>query len=83
MHEQEDTSTEIEFEKLKEAGLASNLRTGMKSFGNDDDENMDLALNAEWGVSSKFEYQDMLAPFDDTEDYSTSSLLKNKGANLT
>lgn len=25
----------------------------------------------------------MLAPFDDTEDFSTASLLKNKGSNLT
>jgi hypothetical protein len=34
-------------------------------------------------MSSNTEYQDQLAPFDNTEDYSAASLLKNKGPNLT
>jgi hypothetical protein len=39
--------------------------------------------NLLWRVASKNEYQDLLAPFDKTEDYSTASMLKNKGPNLT
>ena len=34
-------------------------------------------------VTARQEYQDLLAPFDQTEDYSTASQLKNKGPNLT
>lgn len=36
-----------------------------------------------WRVANRHEYQDIIAPFDDTEDFSTASLLKNKGTNLT
>ena len=36
-----------------------------------------------WSVSSNQEYQDQLAPFDVAEDYSTASLMKNKGPNLS
>jgi len=36
-----------------------------------------------WSVGSKQEYQDKLAPFDVAEDFSTASLMKNKGPNLT
>jgi hypothetical protein len=38
---------------------------------------------AVWKECSRSEYQDLLAPFDNTEDYSTASLMKNKGPNLT
>jgi hypothetical protein len=34
-------------------------------------------------IPSTTDYQDLLAPFDNTEDYSTASMLKNKGSNLT
>jgi hypothetical protein len=34
-------------------------------------------------VASRQEYQDKLAPFDVAEDFSTASLMKNKGPNLT
>lgn len=36
-----------------------------------------------WRVLTKSEYVDSFAPFDRTEDYSTASLMRNKGPNLT
>jgi len=32
-----------------------------------------------WSLISSNEFQDLLAPFDNTEDFSTASILKNKG----
>ena len=37
----------------------------------------------EWTLRSNVEFQDLLAPFDTTEDFSTAQLMKNHGPNLT
>lgn len=82
-HEQGSMESENEFEKLKLAGMSSHLLTRKLAI-EDEDEQMPIAKEeVVWRPCSKGEYQDLLAPFDNTEDYSTASLMKNKGPNLT
>ena len=71
-----------EFKKLQEAGQSSNVRTGNR-LTNRDDEDILMKTDLLWSVTPRQEYQDLLAPFDQTEDFSTASQLKNKGPNLT
>jgi hypothetical protein len=47
----------------------------------DQEEMIDVDKN--WKVLNKTEFMDIFAPFDHTEDFSTASLMKNKGTSLT
>lgn len=78
--EHDTLESEKEFEKLQEAGLPSDSLTKQED---DEDEVMAYHKELLWKVNTKHEYQDLLAPFDNTEDFSTASILKNKGPNLT
>lgn len=78
-HVEGSEQQDVEFLKLSESGVTTNVLTGA---GLPEDTEMydDGQL---WKVAAKNEYQDLLAPFDISEDYSTASMLKNKGPNLT
>ncbi len=87
-HEQGSHEEAKEFEKLSESGVTTNVLTNNRNGQEDEDE--DYSMNGKggasgllWKVASRNEYQDQLAPFDTDEDYSTASMLKNKGPNLT
>ncbi|TNV81381.1 hypothetical protein FGO68_gene8998 [Halteria grandinella] len=82
-HEAGSVECDIEFEKLTKTGQATNVAARIAV--DDEDEQM-AYVNGDgllWRVANRHEYQDIIAPFDDTEDFSTASLLKNKGTNLT
>lgn len=61
--------------------MTTNVQTNNR--GIHEDEDIDMNNGLLWKVASKNEYSDLLAPFDKSEDYSTASMLKNKGPNLT
>jgi hypothetical protein len=69
--------------KLSECGVTTNVLTNNREIHEDEDADIDMNNGLLWRVASKNEYQDLLAPFDTSEDYSTASMLKNKGTNLT
>lgn len=63
--------------------MTTNVLTNNRGVRDDEDGDIDMSNGLLWRVASKNEYQDLLAPFDTSEDYSTASMLKNKGPNLT
>ena len=67
---------------MRESGLATGVAARIAK-DEEEDERMIYADGALLRVVNRQEYQDLIAPFDDTEDFSTASLLKNKGSNLT
>eukprot|EP00347_Sterkiella_histriomuscorum_P010732 403375132 len=77
-HSLNSHESEREFEKLFQFGKSA-VQT---------QEQEEMQINGDnkgnnWQIIPKQEFQDLLAPFDNTEDFSTSSLQKNKGPNLT
>jgi hypothetical protein len=88
-HMSDSDSSYHELRELFEAGASSNFTTGniLKVNEDDDYEDMKMASIEELGsifrVSSRQEYQEMIAPFDQTEDYSTASMLKKDKTRLT
>ena len=82
-HTQGSHQEDSEFLKLSECGVTTNVLTNNRGIHEDEDADIDMNDGLLWRVASKNEYQDLLAPFDTSEDYSTASMLKNKGSNLT
>jgi hypothetical protein len=74
--------SETIFDKLKESGLPSNIKERIQKGLIDEEEEM-AEKNFSWKIVNSGEYQDLIAPFDNTEDYSTASNMKNKGPNIT
>lgn len=62
--------------------MPSNIKERIQKGLIDEDDEM-AEKNFYWKIVNSGEYQDLIAPFDNTEDYSTASNLKNKGPNIT
>ncbi|CDW74584.1 dna-directed rna polymerase iii subunit rpc5-like [Stylonychia lemnae] len=69
--------SEMELEKL------CLFKSSRKNINGDHDMIIEKQGDDQWSLISSHEFQDLLAPFDKTEDFSTASILKNKGSNLT
>ena len=67
--------SERELEKLAQFGKEVKLKSK--------DEDALMNKNVQWSLMSNVEFQDLLAPFDLTEDFSSAQLMKNSGPNIT